>query len=478
VRLPAKPRAEIKFDSLHMPHSTNFSFHLPRKNYPLLRYNHAMLKSVRLKNFKLHEDTLIEAAPITVFIGPNNSGKSSVFQALLALRQALSQQRSTFLGPVGRLDTSPTNPFMYVASESVNIGEFSDVVRGGRGTLSISVSGDLQSPRPVTQLGRVQASLEVRIGDNTLTDHEGEFRAHIGGFKWGLLGPTERSEGFRLPIQAPPGSIIFYPLADFRLLQITTVEAPPPNTPEIQRRLTEIGSTVAGVPAQLLNSLHHVFALRGFEEWGYPLPQERAQQLERLCLPDRAVALVTTIASNARFKKELSDRLSELLKIGIDIEYVGSNRVKIFATEEKRGDGQRLFINEGTGANQLPFILIPIALTPKNETILLSEPEVHLHPKGQCELTRMLLTVAKKENIQFFIETHSEHVLHVILNAVGRGDLAKDDVALHYFENVEGAAQVKRLGINEHGQVDGGLPGFFDQSLAELTEYLGALRKH
>jgi predicted ATPase len=234
---------------------------------------------------------------------------------------------------------------------------------------------------------------------------------------------------------------------------------------------------MGGVPAQLLNSLHHVFALRGFEEWGYPLPQERAQPLERLSLPDRAVALVTTIASNARLKKELSDRLSDLLKIGVDIEFVGGNRVKVFATQEPRGDGQRLFVNEGTGANQLPFILVPVALTPRHETILISEPEAHLHPEGQCRLMRMLLTIAKKENIQFFIETHSEHVLHEILNAIGRGEWAKDDVALHYFQNIEGKAEVKRLGINEHGQVDGGLPGFFEQSLKELTEFLDALKK-
>ena len=50
-----------------------------------------MLKSIRLKNFKLHADTSIEATPITVLIGPNNTGKSSIFQALLLLRQAASR---------------------------------------------------------------------------------------------------------------------------------------------------------------------------------------------------------------------------------------------------------------------------------------------------------------------------------------------------------------------------------------------------
>jgi hypothetical protein len=433
-----------------------------------------MLKSIRLKNFKLHEDTLIEAAPITVFIGPNNTGKSSIFQALLALRQAVSQQRSTFVGPVGRLDTSPTNPFMYVPSESVSIGEFSDVVRGGDGTLSIGVSGELESTRPTAEVGPVQVNLEVRVTDNFLSHHEGELRGR-DSLTWAFLGQTKPNP--EIVLESLFGRITFAKVPGFQLLRVASVEAPPPDPPEIQRRLTEIGGTLASVPAQMLNSLHHVFALRGFEEWGYPLPQDRTQPLERLSLPDRAVALVTTIASNARLKKELSDRLSELLEIGVDIEFVGGNRVKVFATQEPRGDGQRLFVNEGTGANQLPFILIPIALTPKGETVLLSEPEAHLHPKGQCDLTRMLLAVAKKGNVQFFIETHSEHVLHVILNAVAKHEWEPRQVAVYSFENVNGTAKATRLEVDEQGGVKGGLPGFFDQSLDELTEYLEALKK-
>jgi len=118
---------------------------------------------------------------------------------------------------------------------------------------------------------------------------------------------------------------------------------------------------------------------------------------------------------------------------------------------------------------------VPVLLTPPNETILLSEPEAHLHPKGQCDLTRVLLTVAKNENIQFFIETHSEHVLHTILNAVAKGEWNRDEVALYYFQNKNGTADVSRREINQFGQVDGGLPDFFEQSLAELTDYLKAV---
>jgi predicted ATPase len=89
----------------------------------------------------------------------------------------------------------------------------------------------------------------------------------------------------------------------------------------------------------------------------------------------------------------------------------------------------------------------------------------------------MLLTVAKKENIQFFIETHSEHVLHVILNAIGKREWEPSQVAIYSFLNVNGTAKATPLEVDEQGGVKGGLPGFFDQSLDELTEYLETLKK-
>ncbi len=411
-----------------------------------------MLKTIRLKNFKLHADTSIEAAPITVFIGPNNSGKSSIFQALLALREAVARSSEVFLVTYQRQETSPDQPFLFDPTDMIDLGEFQDVLRRGQHEIRIGLSGGLGQIRQSGEENIPQVEFEVFIQDNKLRGHEGKmYVPGAGTVEWDASKPAL--------LHTDKGTAAFVKVNDFRLFR-------PVGTP---RSLP--------LPAGLVESLHHISPLRGFEEWGYPLPLERAQSLVRLTLPDRAVALVTTIASNSELKRELSDRLSKLMGIGVDIEYVGSQKVKIFATETNGEHRQRLFANEGTGAQQLPFILIPVALTPRNETVLLSEPEAHLHPKGQCELTRMLLTVAKKENIQFFIETHSEHVLHTILNAVARGEWSPADVALYYFQNKNGTAEVGKREINQFGQVDGGLPDFFEQSLSELTEYLKALSK-
>jgi len=99
-----------------------------------------VLKSIHLKNFKLHEDTSIEAAPITVFIGPNNSGKSTIFQALLALRQAASRQGNQFLQPVQRQPTSADQPYLFPQGEVADFGEFKDVVRHGENQIQAGVT--------------------------------------------------------------------------------------------------------------------------------------------------------------------------------------------------------------------------------------------------------------------------------------------------------------------------------------------------
>jgi len=238
-----------------------------------------------------------------------------------------------------------------------------------------------------------------------------------------------------------------------------------------------IGLRLAETVPRLLGSLHPVLPIRGFEEWGYPLPPSRPSSLELISLSDRALALATLLPYNRNLEEEVSKRLEVLLGIQIRYEFVEPRKVIIWARAGANQKPETLFANEGTGANQLPFILVPIALASPNHTILLSEPEAHLHPKAQSELTALLLTIAKKQNLQFFIETHSEHVLHRLLHAVGKGELTKEELALYYFVNEDGRAKVTRLAINDLGQVDGGLPGFFEQSLTELTEYLDALRK-
>jgi energy-coupling factor transporter ATP-binding protein EcfA2 len=435
-----------------------------------------MLKTIRLKNFKLHEDTKIDAAPITVFIGPNNSGKSSIFQALLLLKQAAARNDTFLCQPPAGIQPPPPEHYLYSPSLIVDVGAFEEVARKGANEIEVQLCGDVKAQRPVQSINDASADLTLRIKDNRLVSNQGSISFGPSQAKWEFI------EG--IPNQASNASLrlggVNYILRisnTFQLIQPGGIEADPQLPHNKRLTYNEFAQWLGAIPMNLMASLHPVYALRGFEEWTYPISDFPPRSLELMTLHDRALALPNALAADRQLKGKLSARLEELLQISIDFEVGFGKRLKVWAKSSATNPRETLFLNEGSGANQLPFIFVPVLLTPSNETVLLSEPEAHLHPKAQCDLTRMLLTVAKKENIQFFIETHSEHVLHVILNAVAKGEWTHDQVALNYFQNKNGVADVRRRDINQFGQVDGGLPDFFEQNLAELTEYLKALSK-
>jgi hypothetical protein len=252
----------------------------------------------------------------------------------------------------------------------------------------------------------------------------------------------------------------------------------PSNDPAQVAELSSLQNRIAQTPNSLLRSVHPVYPLRGLEESGYPVTLGAEASIDRTMLADRTLALLSVLAYRNDVLDEVSNWLENLIKIKVRTKLVPGRRVTIICEpvgQKTRRSG--LFSNEGTGASQLPFILTPIALCPIGETVMIGEPEAHLHPAAQSELARLFLRISSSERKQFFIETHSEHVLHAFLHAVAKGDLNKQDLAMYYFEPKGGTVDVRRLEVDEYGRVEGGLPGFFDHSLHELSEYLEALKK-
>ena len=78
-----------------------------------------MLTQLQIQNFKGWKDTgLIRMAPITLFFGANSSGKSSLGQFLMLLKQTVeSQDRKAVLFAGGR-------------NSAVQLGSFQEMVFG------------------------------------------------------------------------------------------------------------------------------------------------------------------------------------------------------------------------------------------------------------------------------------------------------------------------------------------------------------
>lgn len=118
------------------------------------------------------------------------------------------------------------------------------------------------------------------------------------------------------------------------------------------------------------------------------------------------------------------------------------------------GPSQNL-IDVGYGVSQVLPILVDTIRGKENQTFLLQQPEVHLHPRGQAELGSFICTLAKKHKQRFIIETHSDYIIDRIRADLRekRNGLSPDDVSILFFERDDGQIHIHNIMIDAEGNV-------------------------
>jgi predicted ATPase len=131
----------------------------------------------------------------------------------------------------------------------------------------------------------------------------------------------------------------------------------------------------------------------------------------------------------------------------------------------------------GFGYTYILPIVVSGLIAKSGEILIVENPEAHLHPKAQSELTKFLALVASC-GVQVFIESHSEHVLNAIrvVTLQKEIDIKNDEVSVLYFQNDKKEPFV-HLKIDEKGKINNWVDGFFDQQELDLGEIFKLSRK-
>ncbi len=135
----------------------------------------------------------------------------------------------------------------------------------------------------------------------------------------------------------------------------------------------------------------------------------------------------------------------------------------------------------GTGVSQVLPILVLGLLAEPDSTLLIEQPELHLHPKVQSLLGDFFLSLAFLGK-QCLIETHSEHILDRLRYRVALEHGTENPVLGHlkfYFSNKkDGLSTFREVEVNEYGAIEDWPEGFFDDSL-KVSELImrAAIRK-
>ena len=179
--------------------------------------------------------------------------------------------------------------------------------------------------------------------------------------------------------------------------------------------------------------------------------------------------------SIARLSEErLSNLLHQVTGTGLRAETVPSRAVEV---KSLTPSGAVNMVAEGFGANALIQLFHQLITADKGATVLIEEPEIHLHPKAQAELAEVLADTAKADGKQIIMTTHSEYVAGRLLTLVAENRLSTDDLAIYHFEKDEkGECFASEIEVTEHGQTKGGLTGFHEATMDEMRRYVDGLR--
>tara|TARA_A100001015_G_C15028292_1_gene731724 strand:+ start:864 stop:2957 length:2094 start_codon:yes stop_codon:yes gene_type:complete len=134
----------------------------------------------------------------------------------------------------------------------------------------------------------------------------------------------------------------------------------------------------------------------------------------------------------------------------------------------------------GVGFSQLAPIILLCLASKENSTILLEQPELHLHPKVQQKFADFLVNISQSK--QIILETHSDHILNRIRRRIAQAKLEKNDSSLFenctilFAERKKGVTNFRNANLTNSGTYDlTDFPdGFFDQGAEDAFYILKA----
>jgi len=449
-----------------------------------------MLKELRIRNFKGWQDTgLIRMAPITLLFGANSSGKSSIGQFLLMLKQTVeSPDRRTVFYPGGR--TSP-----------VQLGSYREMVFQRNPDNKISFQYRWALPE----------KLEVKdpVSQKTYFGDELSFQAKVGlddGFrhtptldhlKYELRKKGATSESLSVGLN-------YEPEGELRCEVATTGYS----LKTKQDRLLQPAAPVRfyGFPDEVvacyqnadfvqdLNLQHEIF----FGRLRYLGPlRTRAERLYSWTGSEPESVGFTgenTIAAilGARNRKiSLGDGrpaepfeqviATQLKRMGLiedfDVSRIAEQRQEYEVRVQTKGASYWVDLPDvGFGVSQVLPVLVECFYAPKDSIILMEQPEVHLHPSAQSALADIMIDVmqsqenGEKRNIQLIIETHSEHFLRRLQRRIAEEKLQQEEVSVYFANLAQVPATLEPLKLDPYGNILNWPENFFGDEMLDITE--------
>ena len=376
-----------------------------------------MLTRIEIRNLKCFQELELPCAPLNLLCGLNGTGKSSLIQALLLLRQSVES---------GALDDCRLD----LAGHRIDLGTANDVIHDGNVDPYIQFS--------LTE-SNVSHCWEHKFERRTDESASG---GRLEGFWADPDSESVLANHCRWVSSQPFAGLLLYVPAE-----------------RVGPRKT--------YPESATHSATGDFGPSGEFAWNYLVTRQRrllsdsdprVPEGNQRLLIDVFDHWLQTVSPGAHLELEQIDR-ADVVVPGFGFDQPGEARTRPYRAT-----------NVGFGLSYtLPVILA--LLSEPGTLALIENPEAHLHPRGQTRLGELAARAAVA-GVQVFVETHSDHFMDGVRIAVKEGLIAPDDVKFNYFEREGNEASVTTPEIDRDGRLSEWPQGFFDQAGENLDRLL------
>ncbi len=448
---------------------------LYRYCYRQIRKSATMFKQISMTNFKSWRDTgPVRMAPLTGFFGANSSGKSSLLQMLLLLKQTAESNDRNLVLKTGSIQEG-----------YVNLGTANEITYRDSNEMKLGVVWELPA-KPEFSIPVPQESESVNIAELAFETviHAAQQRIYVDKLRYWSRD--------RLSVQLSRQPNNHYTIR-------IEVDGKPPVRAQGRPRVymkpekcysfsdealryyqdTSYLSDLALQFERRFQQLFYLGPLREYPQRTYTWAGENPVDVGLkgdLAVPALLGGRNKKVYPDGRKRfSKLEVRVAQWL-VELDLAYSfetrplyrGSSEYAVWLKRHRESAEVRI-TDMGIGVSQVLPVLVLCYYVPEGSTIILEQPELHLHPSVQAGLADVFIDAIRNRNVQIILESHSEHMLRRLQRRIAEAKFDRQDAALYFCEMSAGVSQITNLDVDLFGQIDNWPDDFFGDLLGEMV---------
>lgn len=442
-----------------------------------------MLRQLRFTNFKAWPEAVVDCAQITGVFGTNSSGKTSLIQFLLLLKQTKNAtDRAVSLALNGEL---------------VRLGTIGDAIHQHNESATIKWSLtfepdqqiELRDPSTAPTSPPFAHSGFMTVGSEIIVRGEAPVASSLSYTVADQTFSLKRKSGSGTKFDLSPTSAQPSPTGfSFVRNQGRAWELPGPVKgyafPDQSRTYFQNSGFLADLQAvyeRQLDTLFYLGPLRSDPQRDYLWARSRPTDVG--LRGEKAIEAILA-ATEANDRQNLAPK-TKLMPFQAMVAYwlkhmglIEQFRVEEIAKGSNRwqakvvtrpGAAEVLLPDVGFGVSQVLPVVTLLLYVPEGSTVILEQPEIHLHPLAQAGLADVIIFAAQRRRVQVVLESHSEHLLLRLQRRIAEKTVASTEVALYFCDAQGGNARLSPLVVDLLGRIENWPDCFMGDAFGETA---------